>query len=384
MYTVLSTFPPHASGNVGDKLLEEQVQHLIRKERGIDDFNVVFRERGFSSTLDQLNKSDAVILPAFAIRELIHPNTYRLTENLDDIEPPIIPVASNWTHYPGDKLGNETHEYQPETVRFLQRLANQPELDGFTTRDLYTKRILERHGFDARLVGDLGWYHDDYLGHDMRVPESIDHIVMTTPHNSHYVEQAKEVMDMLVEEYPDATHTCSFHSVLSDSDKRLRTLAEDRGFEIVLASHDTSNLEFYDNCDLHVGYRLHGHISFLRRRLPSVLVGEDGRGNGFNATLGTAGFPATRRRLGPRPADIVQSFGQALPGKGLRKVVQKTGWSPRPYRELIAPPDPTVPEKIRQFLQQEQTNGFESYEAVPELFDETYKNTMKPFLESLP
>jgi len=188
MYTVLSTFPPHASGNVGDKLLEEQVQHLIRKERGVDDFNIFHRGHDFSSTLDQLNESDAIILPAFAIREPIHPDTYRLAENLGDIDPPMIPVASNWSHYPGDKRGNETHEYQPETIRFLQRLANQPELDGFTTRDVYTQRTLENHGFDARLVGDLGWYHDDYLGHDMCVPESIDHVVITTPHNSHYVE----------------------------------------------------------------------------------------------------------------------------------------------------------------------------------------------------
>lgn len=384
MYTILSTFPPHASGNVGDKLLEEQIQHLIQKERGIDDFTVVHREHDFSATLNQLNASDAIILPAFAIREPPYPDTYRLTENLDDIEPPIIPVASNWSHYPGDKLGNNTYTYQQDTVQFLQRLSNQTELDGFTTRDVYTKNILERHGFNARLVGDLGWYHDDYLGSDMRVPDSIDHVVMTTPHNSHYVEQAEDVMDMLVEEFPDATITCSFHSRLSDSDRRLRAMAKERGFEVVLASHDTQNIEFYDDCDLHVGYRLHGHISFLRRRLPSVLIGEDGRGNGFNATLGTAGFPATQRRLGPRVAEGIRSFADTLAGKGLRKVIQRTGVSTQPYRELIAPPDSEIHEKIRAFLQQEQANGFKSYEVVPELFDNTYENAMKPFLQSLP
>ncbi|MUV85133.1 hypothetical protein GJ631_00690 [Natronomonas sp. CBA1123] len=384
MYTILSTFPPHSSGNVGDKLLEEQVQHLIQKERGVGDFNVVFREHDFSATLDQLNASDAIILPAFAIREPLYPQVYRLAENIDEIQPPIIPLASNWSHYPGDQLGNETHEYQTETLQFLQRLANQPELDGFTTRDIYTKRILERHGFEARLVGDLGWYHDDYLGHEMRVPDSIDHIVMTTPHNAHYVDQAEGVMDMLIERYPDATLTCSFHSRLTDSDRQLRELAKDRGFKVVLASHDTKNIEFYNDCDLHVGYRLHGHISFLRRRLPSVLIGEDGRGNGFNATLGTAGFPATQRRLGPRTAKLVQSFAGALPGKGLRKFIQHRGLSERPFHTLIAPPDPKVPEKINAFLQEEQTNGFKSYKAVPELFDETYENSMKPFLKKLP
>ena len=304
MYTILSTYPPHDTGNVGDKLLQEQIQHLICKERGINDFQVVFRTRDFSANIEQLNESDAIILPAFAIREPIHPDTYALTEHLNEISTPIIPIASNWTHYPGDKIGNRTHGYSETTIKFIQKLTEQPELEYLTTRDIFTKNILERHGFsDVELVGDLGWYHDDYLGKEMRVPESIDHIVFTTPHNPHYISQAGEVMDMLIKEYPDAEFSCSFHSTLSDADKELRRMAENRGFDVVLASHDTSNLEFYDECDLHVGYRLHGHISFLRRRLPSVLIGEDGRGNGFNATLGVAGFQATKRRLPPRAAE---------------------------------------------------------------------------------
>jgi hypothetical protein len=114
-----------------------------------------------------------------------------------------------------------------------------------------------------------------------------------------------------------------------------------------------------------------------------VLIGEDGRGNGFNATLGTAGFPATRRRLGPKTAKTVQSFSKTLIGKGLRNLVQKLGWSLPSDRELIVPPDPTVPEKIRQFLQEEEANKFESYETVPKLFDETYENAMEPFLKCL-
>jgi len=157
MYTILSTFPPHASGNVGDKLLEEQAQNLIERETGVTEFNVFFRGRDFSSHVDTLNESDAIILPAFAIREPLHPNTYALTEDLDSIETPIIPLASNWSHYPGDEIGNKSLAYKPETISFIERLDNQPALDRLTTRDIYTKNILERHGFnDVTLVGDLG------------------------------------------------------------------------------------------------------------------------------------------------------------------------------------------------------------------------------------
>lgn len=385
MYTILSTFPPHDSGNVGDKLLEEQVQKLIKRETEVEDFNVVHRTQDLTSQIDKINESDAIILPAFAIREPIHPDTYALTEELDSIKVPIIPLAANWSHYPGDEIDNESVEYSPETVSFISRLDNQPALDRLTTRDVYTKRILERHGFNGvTLVGDLGWYHEDYLGEQMRVPESIDHIVMTTPHNPHYLKQAEAVMDMLVSEFPDAKVTCSFHSSLSTSDKKIRALAEERGFDIVLASHDTDNIEFYDDCDLHVGYRLHGHISFLRRRLPSVLIGEDGRGNGFNATLGVGGFQATRRRLGYQSASLVDNFAGTLPGAGARKVMQDQLNTSSPFRRIIAPADMSVPKRIQRFLREQKKNDFSDYNAVPELFDNTYENAMKPFLQTLP
>ena len=385
MYTILSTFPAHASGNVGDKLLEQQAQNLIEKETGVSEFNVAFRGRDFSATVDQLNASDAIILPAFAIREPIHPNTYALTENLDAVEPPIIPLAANWSHYPGDRIGNKNLQYQPETISFIRHLDEQPALDRLTTRDSYTKQILERHGFnEVTLVGDLGWYHEEYMGTSMRVPNSIDHVVMTTPHNPHYLDQAEVLMDMLGDEFPDATLTCSFHSSLSQSDKKLRKLAEERGFEIVLASHDTDNIAFYDECDLHVGYRLHGHLSFLRRRLPSVLIGEDGRGNGFNATLGIGGFQATKRRFGHRSASAIRRLSNSLLGKGVQKIVQAQFDQPRIFRQVTAPADMSVPHKIRQFLQREIQNDFSSYRVVPDLFDTTYEDAMKPFLKTLP
>jgi hypothetical protein len=385
MYTILSTYPPHASGNVGDKLLQEQAQKLIQKETGVSEFNVLYREHDLTSQIKKINGSDGIILPAFAIREPIHPNIYSLTEDLDSIEVPIIPLAANWSHYPGDEIDNESLEYKPETVSFISRLDNQSALDRLTTRDIFTKRILERHGFDdVTVVGDLGWYHNDYLGESMRIPDSIDHIVMTTPHKAHYLGQAEAVMDMLVSEFPDAKITCSFHSSLSASDKKIRTLAEERGFDIVLASHDTDNIAFYDDCDLHVGYRLHGHISFLRRRLPSVLIGEDGRGNGFNATLGIAGFQATKRRLGYQTAESVHSFADSLLGKGIRRVTESRFDVSNPFQRIIAPADMTVPSRIQKFLRKEKESGFSSYDVVPELFDETYENKMKPFLKTLP
>jgi hypothetical protein len=394
MYAILSTWPKHSDGNVGDKLLEEQCKHLIEKETGVSEFEVYFQTRDFTSHVEKLNEADAVILPACVVRDSagephgrhgpMYPGRYTLAENLDEIETPLVPLGMNWQTYPGDSVGNKSIQYSAGTVSLLKFLYNQPELSQFTAQDIYTRNILQRHGFDnTTLVGDLGWYQDDYIGQEMRVPTSIDHIVMTTPHRSHYEAQAKRLMDVVTEEFPGADVTLSFHSRVNlPHEKNLRNAAERRGFDIVHASHYTENIAFYDDCDLHVGYRLHGHLSFLRRRLPSVLLGEDGRGNGFNATLGTAGFPAMDRRLGPRVTKGVNDFAETYAGKGMKSIASQ--FVDQPIRRLIAPPDESAPEKVRAFLRQEQANNFASYEAVSDLFDTTYEGAMQPFLKSLP
>jgi hypothetical protein len=394
MYVILTSWPKHGDGNVGDRLLLEQAKYLIEKETGISEFEVYFLEHDFTSHTEKLNEATAIILPAFVILDSagephdsfwpLHPSKYTLAEDLDEIDTPIIPLASTWQTYPGDKIGNESVQYSRETMDFLKYLNNQPELTKFTARDIYTKKILKRHGFDQSImVGDLAWYHEDYMNQDMRIPTSIDEIVMTTPHHSVYEEQAKRLINMVSEEFPEANVTLSFHSRVNlTHEKNLRRVAQAKGFDIVYASHQIENVEFYDQCDLHIGYRLHGHLSFLRRRLPSVLLAEDGRGNGFNATLGTAGFPAMDRRLGPKLTETVYNIASTKAGKGARMAASM--FINEPIRRLVAPPDEKIPEKVQTFLRQERENKFESYEVVPELFDSTYKQAMQPFLQSLP
>ena len=66
---------------------------------------------------------------------------------------------------------------------------------------------------------------------------------------------------------------CSFHGGLENDEHTskkeasiratIKSEAMNLGYEIVNAAYDLSNIEFYKECDLHVGYRLHGHIYFL-------------------------------------------------------------------------------------------------------------------------
>jgi hypothetical protein len=102
-------------------------------------------------------------------------------------------------------------------------------------------------------------------------------------------------MERLSSEFGDADLYCCFHrgiyrdehTDLVDSlyHRWLKYKAERLGFEIVNMAYSPEKLSLYDTIDLHIGYRVHGHIAFLTRRKPSYLIHEDGRGKGFSESV---------------------------------------------------------------------------------------------------
>ena len=50
-------------------------------------------------------------------------------------------------------------------------------------------------------------------------------------------------------------------------------------------SYNLDKMNFYEKMDFHIGYRVHAHLYFLSRRIPTVLINEDGRGTGMVKTL---------------------------------------------------------------------------------------------------
>jgi len=46
-----------------------------------------------------------------------------------------------------------------------------------------------------------------------------------------------------------------------------------------------NGLDIYDDADLHVGFRVHGHVSSLTRRIYSYLLEQDGRGCDYGLSL---------------------------------------------------------------------------------------------------
>lgn len=381
VYTILTTFPAHASGNVGDSLITHSAIEILKHEKGESDFRVFFREDDLGDHLDTINRSRAIIMPGFAIRDHMYPMVYRFVDNLEQIHVPLIPLGAGWKSFPGDFDDLRQFRYSPETAEFLRYISRQ--VNKFACREYMTCRVLRNHGIDnAIMVGDCAWYDMSSLGRRMKRPNSIGKLVFTTPHRPAYLSQAKAIVRMLSELFPEAKKYCVLQSVPTGHESEIAEFSRTRGFQVRQASHHVENLSFYQSCDLHVGYRVHGHLAFLRLRNPSVLINEDGRGLGFSYTLGIGGFDAVSRRFAYPPLSKIiflkEAFRMAFWGV-LRRAV-----APAPQFCSQAVTDVSISDTIRGFLEEELSSGFRRYVGVSELIDDTYVQAMRNFLHTIP
>jgi len=372
-------------------LIEVALKRLVEKEKGPVEFLTLFREDPLEDRLEEINVTAGVLMPAFPIRDVpMYPGCYRLVADLDRIKVPMIPIGANWNVYPGDAESRQIVQYSPETTAFLRRVAS--GVRKVSCREFHVCEILRKHGISNTLMtGDPAWYDPAYLGRPLHRPTRVERVVFSPPLSAFYRHQAEEVLLLLAEMFPRASRYCAMHltdaKASSFKDQRttndasmrtdvaeknafVRQRARELGFELLELAGNVAKLDFYGECDLHVGYECHAHIGFLRQRRPSVLIAEDARGVGFNYTFGCGGFDGFVRR-GPGPAR------SALEGGTSGYCVSTTEFAAAPTR-------PDLVSVLRQFLHEECDSGFHRYLGVSGLIDETYHNAMAPFLRSLP
>lgn len=369
-YYVLTTYPAQGSGNVGDRLITESAIELMRSHHPDSEFVVRFREEDLEVDLDLVNSSRAVLMPGFAIRDPMWPNLYRLTRQLTDIEVPLVPLGAGCMAWPGDLHDVNRCQLSEATLNFLDRIQDS-WVGAFGCRDHLSMAILRNNGLqNLDVVGDCAWYHLPSIGKPMHRPREIGKVVFTVGHHYQYEHQALEVLRLLREHLAGTKMFCAIHGSPAPHAKRIIAAAEEAGFDIVDVTCDTKRIEFYKDCDLHVGYRLHGHIAFLRRRIPSILLCEDLRGLGAAWTLGGAWIPAFARvspnlsfRMLPRILDSVR-HRQPLPTTPIA--------------------NPELPAILRELLREEQATRWRRYVGVAAVIDDTFENSMEPLLRQIP
>ena len=241
------------------------------------------------------------------------------------------------------------------------------------------------------MTGDPAWFDPDFLGRPLHRPSRIERLVFSPPLSAFYGQQAGEVMTLLAELFPGARRYCAMHLTdarasrlpdqrptndasmradVAEKNAFVRERARELGFEVLELAGQVGKLDFYRECDLHVGYECHAHVGFLRQRRPSVLIAEDARGVGFNYTFGVGGFDGFVRR-GPGPVRPAREGGTS------GYCVSAAEFAAAPARADLVP-------ALRQYLLEECGSGFRRYLGVAAFLDETYEKAMGPFLRALP
>ncbi|GEQ32267.1 hypothetical protein B795N_01490 [Marinilactibacillus psychrotolerans] len=291
-----------AKKNVGDFLITERAIALLEKIAPEYEFIKYNHWEAFKD-MNLINGSQGIIIlggPGYQMN--MYPGVYKLRKDFTEIKVPIYTLGSGWKGKPGDRTTEKLYKFT-DSAKFLLN-SMEKTFAGMSCRDHQTVRALTNNGYkNITMTGCPVWYDLQSLGKEFQAPQKLNKIVFTPAQDYVYSDQSIEIMNYLKERFNDSKIIVSFHRGIGEVDeftpesdaintKKLANHASDLGYEVVNVSYDTNKLKFYNDCDLHIGYRVHAHIYFLSKRLPSILIHEDGRGNGVTEALNSPGIDA--------------------------------------------------------------------------------------------
>ena len=291
--------------NIGDFLITDRARRLF--EEFVDkDIIILDRTKDLTPKLDIINKARFLVLcggPAYAPD--IYRGIYPLVEDLSKIKVPIIPFGLGWCGRPFNEPMKFTFDNQ--SMHFLS--AVHKEIENSSCRDIITEAILKNNGLEnVTMTGCPVWYDLESIGKPL-TNRPIKNIVFTTPASIRHIWQTIKLLKLTRKIFPKANIIMTFHrGILPDKHTSLKSglgyivmclLAKlfVRKVEIRDVSYDLEKIEFYKSCDFHIGYRVHAHLYFLSKRLPSILINEDGRGVGMVKSLGMEVFNVNDKEL---------------------------------------------------------------------------------------
>lgn len=280
-----------AKKNVGDFLITDRAKKLL--EKFVDPEVIVLnRFHDLSAYIELMNRSRAVVLgggPAYT--RSIYPDVYNFEKFYNQIKVPIIPMGLGWSGQNPENMQEFT--FTPEALSFIRDIH--ARIAYSSCRDLLTQQLLGKFSIqNVLMTGCPVWYQLDKIGEKYQ-PKPIDKIVITTGASQRLVTQTLKLIKLVRSHFDKATIYLTYHrGILPGKETPPRkglayaTIALlARKFNVIVrdVSGSLDKIDFYADCDLHVGYRVHAHLLFLANRKPSLLINEDGRGIGMGMSL---------------------------------------------------------------------------------------------------
>lgn len=309
--------------NSGDYLITDRCKKLIQYVYPNANINVFIGNYSLHDHLDKINKMDAIIIaggPSYTKK--LYPRDIPLVEDLNRIKPKFFIIGSGW--YGSLTSDKELWNYQFEKTScdLLRRIEHDSKILG--CRDFYSVKILQANGFESGLMtGCPAWYNIEKLTTRLEFCKDINKIIVSDPADIRaFGTQSLQLIKFLKENFPYATVEYVFHRGTTSDSFTSRFAA--RSINKVISElkimgipyHDISygcdGFGLYDDCDLHIGYRVHAHIYNLSQRHISILIEEDSRGAGVNEVLGLWGIKGYEKKLSSNALAVMKAMNKAV------------------------------------------------------------------------
>ena len=295
--------------NAGDFLITERTESLLRAFIPDASITRYIRNTAQDAHLEDINSNDIAVFaggPGFVYD--IYPSRMPLVKDLADITIPIREIGMGCYSHDGTV---DAIPFTTDSLELLCRFEDAGRLP-LSCRDDLSRSILVESGFDdVWMTGCPAWYDIDFIKMNSELiptpPDNIKRIAISDPGRIANFNTLKQLLESIFRIYGNPEITVVFHKGWKDdanaskvmvSEQRkligwIRKHYPDVRFSDI--SYGTEGFAVYDECDMHIGFRVHAHIYSLSHRKPSFLIEEDGRGFGLNDTLDMTHFPISRK-----------------------------------------------------------------------------------------
>lgn len=271
---ILSPFAKDGLMNCGDDLIIKSLTSLLKISYDIVSVakSTNDKERTFKNC--NIAKYDYLICPGF--RWTIGEDEETLEVRLRYIEKaicyniPVYIIGSSWCIYPGIKEQTTFKINSREKNIFEMLIADKKNY--ISTRDILTQKLLfNNFKVEVPMTGDLGLFDVNKINKPVEIKEPFS-IAVSLPHNVRHYHETFVLAAQLKTKFNCEVFITSHQKEIKDM--------KFGNIKYINLAGTADKLEWYNNVSIHVGFRLHAHVWFLRNRKPSFLICEDGRGWG--------------------------------------------------------------------------------------------------------
>lgn len=276
--------------NAGDFLIKKRSIELLRYCYPQCEITEVYRNENLELHADEINGQDILIIaggPGYQNR-FYGDSDISLHGDLNKIKVPIMMLGMGWCGRSGSPDDIYQMQFTGKMRELLTRVSNDTKILG--CRDYFSADVLRSNGFGGVLMtGCPAWYdigkvkQVTYTGKPLT---EVRKICISDCGRPEYLQQTFRVAEFLCDFFPNAQIVYVCHRGIPEMEPAMESILAGRGIRLVDISGSVEGFSVYDDCDLHVGFRVHAHIYALSQRKLSVLIEEDSRGEGVDEALG--------------------------------------------------------------------------------------------------